>query len=126
MWGSNQGLFGRQGTFAEYAAVDENWLYPTPANVTDESAGRGRTGRHHGPPRLHRAQLQAGDALFVNGGTGGVGSTVVQMAKAMGGASPRRRQRCQGRRLQETRADAAWNYQTDDIDARIKEFAPEV
>src|SRR6516162_9356175 len=30
VWGSNQGLLGRQGTFAEYAAVQENWLYPTP------------------------------------------------------------------------------------------------
>src|SRR5262249_21940799 len=38
VWGSNQGLLGRQGTFAEYAAVDEHWLYPTPPNVTDEQA----------------------------------------------------------------------------------------
>src|SRR4026207_2552747 len=38
VWGSNQGLFGRQGTFAEYAAVDEKWLYPAPANVSDEQA----------------------------------------------------------------------------------------
>ena len=29
VWGSNQGLLGRQGTFAEFAAVDERWLYPT-------------------------------------------------------------------------------------------------
>ena len=26
VWGSNQGLLGRQGTFAELAAVDECWL----------------------------------------------------------------------------------------------------
>src|SRR5262245_13745292 len=26
VWGSNQGLLGRQGTFAEYAAVQEEWL----------------------------------------------------------------------------------------------------
>src|SRR5258708_18206245 len=31
VWGSNQGQLGRQGTFAEYAAVEGNWLYPTPA-----------------------------------------------------------------------------------------------
>src|SRR3990172_2855078 len=36
VWGSNQGLLGRQGTFAEYAAVDECWLYPTPKEVSDE------------------------------------------------------------------------------------------
>src|SRR6476646_6922738 len=33
VWGSNQGLMGRQGVTAEYAAVDEDWLYPTPANL---------------------------------------------------------------------------------------------
>ena len=38
VWGSNQGLLGRQGTFAEYAAVDEDWLYPTPQGVTSEAA----------------------------------------------------------------------------------------
>ena len=38
VWGSNQGLLGRQGTFAEYCAVDECWLYPTPSAVTDEAA----------------------------------------------------------------------------------------
>src|SRR5687767_13721039 len=38
VWGTNQGLQGRQGTFAEFAAVDEQWLYPTPANVSDEDA----------------------------------------------------------------------------------------
>ncbi len=33
VWGSNQGLLGRQGTFSEFAAVDEAWLYPTPGGV---------------------------------------------------------------------------------------------
>ena len=36
VWGSNQGLLGRQGTFAEYASVAEECLYPTPPDVKDE------------------------------------------------------------------------------------------
>src|SRR5262245_9554831 len=28
VWGSNQGLLGRQGCSAEFAAIDETWLYP--------------------------------------------------------------------------------------------------
>src|SRR5271166_970157 len=35
VWGSNQGLLGRQGVASEYAAVDEGWLYPTPALLED-------------------------------------------------------------------------------------------
>ena len=38
VWGSNQGLLGRQGTFAEFAAVDECWLYPTPEEVSISDA----------------------------------------------------------------------------------------
>ena len=42
VWGSNQSLFGRKGTFAEYAAVDEDWLYPTPAEFLTLSVGSWR------------------------------------------------------------------------------------
>ncbi len=28
VWGSNQGLLGRQGVTAEFAAIDQEWLYP--------------------------------------------------------------------------------------------------
>ena len=47
VWGSNQGVLGRQGTFAELAAVDERWLYPTPDALTDRdaAAGEGREQR---------------------------------------------------------------------------------
>jgi NADPH2:quinone reductase len=127
VWGSNQGLLGRQGTFAEYAAVDEEWLYPTPDDVTDEAAAAcalvGITA-HLGLVR--DAQLQAGETLFVNGGTGGVGSMVVQMAKALGArviTTAGSDEKVAAAR--ELGADAAINYKTEDVPARVKEFAPE-
>jgi NADPH2:quinone reductase len=126
VWGSNQGLLGRQGTFAEYAAVDEDWLYPTPSGVSDEVAAAcalvGITA-HLGLVR--DAKLQAGETLFVNGGTGGVGSTVVQMAQAIGArvittaGSDEKVAACRA-----LGADAAINYKTQDVAARVKEFAP--
>jgi NADPH:quinone reductase-like Zn-dependent oxidoreductase len=36
VWASHQGFAGRQGTFSEFAAVDEGWLHPLPANVKEE------------------------------------------------------------------------------------------
>lgn len=83
VWGSNQGLAGRQGTFSEFAAIDERWLYPTPSSVSDKDAAAvSLTGiTAHLGLHLH-ADVQAGDVVFVNGGTGGVGSCVVQIAKA--------------------------------------------
>jgi NADPH2:quinone reductase len=126
VWCSNQGLLGRQGTFAEYATVDEAWLYPTPEGVSDEAAAAaslvGITA-HLG--LVPRARLKPQETLFVNGGTGGVGSTVVQMAKALGArvittaGSDAKVQLCR-----ELGADLALNYKTEDVDARIREFAP--
>jgi NADPH2:quinone reductase len=85
VWGTNQGLLGRQGTFAEYAAVDECWLYPTAPGVTDEQAAAlalVAITAHLGLVR--DAQLGFGETIFVNGGSGGVGSAVVQIAKILG------------------------------------------
>lgn len=85
VWGSNQGLLGRQGTFAELITVDECWAYPIPDNVSDEAAAAialvGITA-HLG--LFRHAQLRRGETLFVNGASGGVGSTVVQMGKLAG------------------------------------------
>lgn len=85
VWGSNQSLFGRQGSFAEYAAVDEGWLYPTPESMSDEIAAAGALvgiTAHLG--LFLNAGLKEGETVFVNGGTGGVGSAVIQLAKSVG------------------------------------------
>ena len=85
VWGTNQGLLGRQGTFAEYCAVDQDWLYPTPEGVDDETvAASALVGITAHLGLFGRAGLKPGERLFVQGGSGGVGSMVVQMAKAVG------------------------------------------
>jgi NADPH2:quinone reductase len=127
VWGSNQGLLGRQGTFAEFAAVDEQWLYVTPPEVSSETATAlalvGITA-HLGLVR--DAKLLAGETLFVNGGSGGVGSVVVQMAKAMGARVITTAGSAENLKLcRELGADLAINYKANDVDTRIKEFAPQ-
>ena len=85
VWGANQGSGGRPGAFAEYTVAGEDWVYPLPSGVDEKDAAAvalvGVTA-HLG--LFLRAGLQAGETVFVNGGTGGVGSMVVQMAKAVG------------------------------------------
>ena len=85
VWGSNQGVLGRQGSFAELAAVEAKWLYKTPAGVSDRDAAAGALvgiTAHLG--LVTHARLTAGETIFVNGGSGGVGSMVVQIAKRLG------------------------------------------
>jgi len=127
VWATNQGLVGRQGTFAEYCAVDECWLYSTPDGTTDETAAAtalvGVTA-HLG--LFREARLQPGESIFVHGGSGGVGSMVVQMAKAAGarvittGGSDEKLAMCR-----ELGADAVVNYKAEDVDAAVREFAPD-
>ena len=85
VWGSNQGLLGRQGTFSEFATVDEQWLYLSPNGVADvDLAATALVGiTAHLGLFLHGA-LKSGERVFVNGGSGGVGSAVVQLAVAAG------------------------------------------
>lgn len=127
VWGSNQGLLGRQGTFAEFAAVAEDWLYPIPAHVSDEQAAAvalvGITA-HLG--LFHCCRLQAGETVFVNGGTGGVGAMVVQMTKAVGAkvittvGSAEKAALCK-----KWGADLVLNYKTDDVPADVRHFTAE-
>ncbi len=85
VWASNQGLLGRQGTFAEYAAVDRQWLHLRPMQVTaPEAAASALVGLTAHLGLFRDAQLRSGETICVIGGTGGVGSMVVQMAKAIG------------------------------------------
>jgi len=127
VWGSNQGMNGRQGTFAELCAIDEKWLYPLPAGIDDRAVAAGALvgiTAHLG--LFGKAKLQAGEILFINGGTGGVGSTVVQMARAAGArvittaGSDEKVAACRS-----LGAELAINYKTADVDAEIRRFAPQ-
>jgi NADPH2:quinone reductase len=127
VWGSNQGLMGRQGTFAEYCAVDEQWLYPTPSKVSDEDAAAcalvGITA-HLG--LFREAQLEAGEHVFVNGASGGVGSMVVQMARLTGASVLGTAGSAEKiAALKKLGVDAAVNYKSDDLTAAVKSFAPD-
>ena len=126
VWGSNQGLMGRQGTFAEFCAVDECWLYPTPDGVSDEAvAACALVGITAHLGLFQRAQLRADESLFLHAGSGGVGAMVVQMAKAVGArvfttaGTPEKVQICR-----QLGADRVANYRHDDVTRAAAEFAP--
>jgi len=126
VWGSNQGLLGRQGTFADYCAVDEGWLYPTPNGVTDEHlAAMALVGITAHLGLVRDSKLAKGEMIFVHGGSGGVGSTVLQMSKAIGArvvttaGSDKKVELC--RKLG---ADFVINYKTQNVEVELKRIAP--
>ncbi len=124
VWGSNQGLLGRQGTSAEFAAIKEDWLYPSPEGVDDQQlAATSLVGITAHLGLFRNVNLKAGETIFVNGGTGGVGSMVVQMAKAIGAkvittvSSNAKEELCRS-----WGADKVINYKTDDIPKEVKDY----
>ena len=123
VWGCNQGAGGRTGSFAEFLVTGEDYAYPAPSGVPDDVIAAvalvGITG-HVG--LFANAKLQAGETVFVNGGTGGVGAVVVQMAKAVGAkvittvGSPEK-----AKLAKELGADVVLNYKSDDIVKGVKD-----
>jgi NADPH2:quinone reductase len=127
VWGSNQGLLGRQGVACEFATIHEEWLYPTPALLQNtDAAAMALTGITAHLGLFQFGSLKPGELVYVPGGSGGVGSMVIQMAKATGArvatsaGSPERVELCL--RLG---ADLALNYKTDNIPTRLRDFSPE-
>lgn len=126
VWAIGQGWDGRQGTFSELAAVDEDWLNPVPGNVADEDiVAVSLVGITAHVGLVTKAKLKAGEILFVNGGTGGVGSSVVQMAKIIGarvittaGSDEK------VAKARELGADLVINYNTGNVADAVRKFAP--
>ncbi len=127
VWGSNQSLAGRQGTLAEMLAVHQQWVYPIPDCISDEAAAAGAlTGiTAHLGLHLH-AQLESEETVFVNGGTGGVGSAVVQLARRAGArviTTVGDEQKVTA--AKELGAEHVINYRSGDVHAGIKQAAEE-
>lgn len=126
LWCTNQGLLGRQGTFAERIAVSENWCFALPDEVSFQDAAACALVAVTAHLGLYReAMLEAGETLLVIGGSGGVGSMVVQMGKTTGArviATAGSDAKCD--RVRALGADGVINYNSESIEDAVKREAP--
>lgn len=127
VWGVQHSSAGHQGTFSELCAIDAPWLHAIPEDVRDEDAAAialvGITA-HLGIVR--EARLQPGETIFVHGGTGGVGSAVVQMAKAIGArviATAGGEEKV--KRCRDLGADVVIDYRASDVASELQTAAAE-
>lgn len=85
VYGFTGGVGGLQGSHAQYAAVDARLLAHKPANLTmREAAILPLVAITAWEGLIDRADVQAGQTVLVQGGAGGVGHLVVQLALARG------------------------------------------
>jgi NADPH:quinone reductase-like Zn-dependent oxidoreductase len=75
----------RIGTFAEYIAIDQNDVAIKPASLTlHEAAAVPLVALAAWQILVEKAQVKPGQKVLVHAGAGGLGSTVIQLAKYLG------------------------------------------
>src|SRR5215207_7212068 len=75
----------RIGTFAEYIAIDQNDIAHKPASLTlHEAAAVPLVSLAAWQALVDRAHVKPGQKVLVHAGSGGLGSTVIQLAKHLG------------------------------------------
>ncbi|MGA4645342.1 NADPH:quinone reductase [Limisphaera sp. 4302-co] len=127
VWATGQGFAGRPGTFAELAAVDEEWLHPIPEGVEYETiVALSLVGITAHLALFRCARLIAGETVVICGAGGAVGSVALQMARLTGArvvalaGSAEKVAACR-----EWGADLALDYHDPGLPDAIRKFAPE-
>jgi NADPH2:quinone reductase len=112
------------GGYAEYAVVSEDNALPVPAGLSMvEAAAIPETYFTVWSNVFDRGRLVAGETILIHGGTSGIGTTAVQLARAFGAtviATAGSDEKCAACR--KLGADLAINYLTEDFVAKAKEF----
>jgi len=125
-WANNQGYAGRQGTFSEFVVIDQELLYPLPDGVDPQAAVAVLHSGLTAVTGLAKASATAGETLFINGGSGNVGTAVLQLARACGvrvavtAGSPEKAAWCR-----ENGADRVIDYHNESLSDALRQFAPQ-
>ena len=110
------------GGYAQYAAVPAAQCLPVPKGMSmTAAAGVPETFFTVWHNVFDKAQLKAGETFLVHGGTSGIGTTAIQLAKAFGAtviATAGTDEKCQACR--DLGADVAINYKTQDFVEEVK------
>jgi NADPH2:quinone reductase len=110
------------GGYAEYCLAHESHALPIPAGLSlIAAAAIPETFFTVWHNAFERGRLAAGETLLVHGGSSGIGTTAIQLAKAFGArvvSTAGTAEKCAACR--ELGADAAVNYRTEDFVAATK------
>lgn len=111
------------GGYAEYCAAPAAQCLPVPRGLDlKQAAALPETFFTVWTNVFERGRLQAGESLLVHGGSSGIGTTAIQLAKAFGArvfATAGNAEKC--RVCQELGAERAINYRDEDFVEAIKE-----
>ncbi|MDZ7680283.1 MAG: NADP-dependent oxidoreductase [Fodinibius sp.] len=115
----------QHGTFAEYVAIPESYLARKPESISMEaSGGIPLVGLTAYQSLFQFGNLQEGQTLLVLGGSGGVGTMAIQLAKWAGATVIGVASESNHEYMQELGADETLNYSIGDVGKAVEAVAP--
>lgn len=113
----------RIGTFAELIAVQENDLALKPKNLTmEEAASIPLVGLTAWQALVERGRLARGQKVFIQAGSGGVGTFAIQLAKHLGATIATTTSASNIDMVRDLGADVIVDYKTEDFEARLSGY----
>jgi NADPH:quinone reductase-like Zn-dependent oxidoreductase len=113
----------RIGTFAQFIAVNENDVAPKPKNLTmEEAASIPLVGLTVWQTLVERAQLKKGQKIFIQAGSGGVGTFAIQLAKHLGATVATTTSSANTNLVKSLGADIVIDYKKDDFEKVLQNY----
>ena len=113
----------RIGTFAEFIAVNEKDVAPKPKNVTmEEAASIPLVGLTAWQALVERAHLKQGQKVFIQAGSGGVGTLAIQLAKHIGATVATTTSSANVGLVKSLGADIVIDYRKDDFSKVLRDM----
>ena len=113
----------RIGTFAEYISVNESDLAIKPKNLTmEEAASIPLVGLTAWQALIEKANLQKGQKIFIQAGSGGVGTFAIQLAKYLGATVATTTSTANIELVKNLGADIVIDYKKDDFETILKDY----
>jgi NADPH:quinone reductase-like Zn-dependent oxidoreductase len=113
----------RIGTFAEWIAINENDAAFKPKNFSmEEAASIPLVGLTVWQAFIEKANLKRGQKVFIQAGSGGVGSFAIQLAKHLGATVATTTSTANISMVKALGADIVIDYKKDDFETILKEY----
>lgn len=113
----------RIGTFAEFIAIDEKDAALKPKNISmEEAASIPLAALTAWQVLIERAQIKAGQKVFIQAGSGGVGTLAIQLAKHLGAVAASTTSAKNFDLLKDLGTDIIIDYQNSDFENILSDY----
>ena len=113
----------RIGTFAEFIAIDEKDVALKPKNLSmEEAASIPLVALTSWQVLVEKAQIKEGQKVFIQAGSGGVGTIAIQLAKHLGATVATTASAKSFDLLEKLGADVIVDYKNSDFESRLSNY----